>query len=405
MRTLILLLCLSFATARAQEWTPIPLGTSADLYAIENTYLSPHWVVGAGGFAARSNNDRSQWVRQDLQTQAALYSVQEPTGSEVYMGAGQGVVRLRVYQFLFERDLPSQSDFRLFTREGAHVVAVGPGGLIFKTTNAGNDWIAQESGTTANLNGGAGRPSGPAWIAGQYGTILKTTDGNTWAPMQTGTTADLYAIAERNFTDIYAVGQHGTILKSTDAGVTWSLRPSGTTATLRAVSISKTSDTHLIVAGKAGVVLKSTDAGDTWLPCEVTTTDLYGAEAISDTEFYVAGAAGLLLHTTNGGGPCLDPTAVGQEDPRSATVRLDGPYPQPSTGISTLRLRVDAGRLLRTEVFDAGGRVVLSLPETQVTGAGDHEISLDTRGWAAGVYLVRVKGEGLDEARRLVVTR
>lgn len=32
----------------AQDWTQIPLDTTADLYAVENTYLPKHWVVGVG---------------------------------------------------------------------------------------------------------------------------------------------------------------------------------------------------------------------------------------------------------------------------------------------------------------------------------------------------------------------
>jgi photosystem II stability/assembly factor-like uncharacterized protein len=94
------------------------------------------------------------------------------------------------------------------------------------------------------------------------------------------TTADLHGIAEFDQVHIYAVGDEGTILKSDDGGATWSPRSSGTTASLRAISISKETDTHLIAAGLGGTVLKSIDGGDTWCQLEAgTISDLYGAES------------------------------------------------------------------------------------------------------------------------------
>jgi hypothetical protein len=86
-RTLsLLLLSLACATARAQDWTTIPLGTSADLYAVQNTYLTRHWVVGAQGFAGWSNDDRSSWTFVQTGVDTQLFSVQEPTGNAVYFG-------------------------------------------------------------------------------------------------------------------------------------------------------------------------------------------------------------------------------------------------------------------------------------------------------------------------------
>src|SRR5512143_3046595 len=243
-RTFLLLLSLACATARAQDWMTIPLGTSADIYAVENTYLPRHWVSGAQGFAAWSNDDRSQWTFVDTGTDAQLFSVQEPTGSAVWFGAGGGRVRLHVYQFWFDRDLPSTDDFRLFSRTTEGVVAVGVGGQIFMTTDAGNTWTPTESGTTANLNAGDGFVTGPAWAVGNGGTILRSEDGVTWTAVASGTTADLWGFAQLDRMNLYAVGAAGTILKSVDAGLTWTPRPSGTAQTLRAVSISKQSQDH-----------------------------------------------------------------------------------------------------------------------------------------------------------------
>lgn len=407
MRSLSLLLSLCAATADAQNWTPVPLNTSADLFAIENTHLPRHWVVGASGFAAWSNDDRTDWTIMDPGTQANLYAVAEPAGLDVWMGAGQGVVRRRVYNMWFERDLPIQEDFRLFTRASSAAIAVGADGQVLRTTNGGNDWNPLSTGTAVDLNAGAGIPENwLAWIVGDDGTILRTADGDVWSSVESGTTADLYGIAELNLTDIFVVGDGGTILKSTDGGLTWDLRSSGTTAQLRAISISKQSASVLIAVGLGGTVLRSTDAGDSWCSLDVTTTDLFAAEAVNDTEFLVGGQGGLLLRTTNGGGLCsaagID---VGDEHfSTKSTVRLVGPFPQPSTDLTTMRLRAAEGQWFRTEVFDASGRLRIASPKTR-TVAGEHVIHLDTSDWESGVYLVKVRSGEWQEACRLVVTR
>ena len=404
MRARILLLCICFFSARADagDWTAIPLGTNADLYAIENSFLTNHWVVGANGFAARSNADRTEWIIQNPGTNAALYSVVAPGMSEVWMGAGTGVARMWLYAGWLNKDLPSQGDFRLFTEQGAQCIAVGAGGVMFRWANG--FWSEIESGVTADLNAGAGRPSGPAWVVGNDGTIIKTTDGNTWNRIESGTTADLYGMAELDHTNLYAVGETGTILKSTNAGLSWSPRPSGTTRTLRAISISQTSGHMILIAvGLGGTVLKSVDAGDSWCPLNVTTVDLYAVEAYSNLEYFVGGAGGLFLQTTNGGGPCGAATGVEVHAP--STLSIVGPFPQPSTDIAMLRVSADPGQSLSTDVFDLSGRRVLALPEWQATSAGEHMITLNTGELVAGVYFVRVRSDGLETSRRLVVTR
>jgi photosystem II stability/assembly factor-like uncharacterized protein len=210
-----------------------------------------------------------------------------------------------VYNGWFDRNLPSNDDFRLFSRATAGVVAVGVGGQIFATTDAGNTWTPRTSGTTANLNAGDGNVTGPAWIVGNGGVILRSGDGVTWTLKASGTTADLWGFAQLNQTNLYAVGTAGTILKSVDGGLTWTPRPSGTTQTLRAVSISRQTQGRLVAVGLGGTILRSTDAGETWCRLQATSANLYAVEVVNDTEFLVAGAGGLLMRTTNGGGPCL----------------------------------------------------------------------------------------------------
>jgi photosystem II stability/assembly factor-like uncharacterized protein len=73
----------------------------------------------------------------------------------------------------------------------------------------------------------------------ENGTILRTTDGgNTWVSQTSGTTNALFSVS---FTDVNhgtAVGDYGTILRTTNGGASWVSQTSGTTNALNSVSFT-----------------------------------------------------------------------------------------------------------------------------------------------------------------------
>ena len=74
-------------------------------------------------------------------------------------------------------------------------------------------WSAANSGTTNNLNGAYLLDSGIAFVVGDAGTILKSTDaGATWAPLLSGTTNILHAVYFFDGNQGVAVGDQGLIL-------------------------------------------------------------------------------------------------------------------------------------------------------------------------------------------------
>ena len=85
-----------------------------------------------------------------------------------------------------------------------------------------SQWSSANSGTTNNLNGAYLLDSGIAFVVGDAGTILKSTDaGATWAPLQSGTTNILRAVYFFNGNQGVAVGDKGLILRTTDGGAMW----------------------------------------------------------------------------------------------------------------------------------------------------------------------------------------
>ena len=74
---------------------------------------------------------------------------------------------------------------------------------------------------------------------GYSGTILRTTDGgDTWNSQSTGSTVDLWDVCFTDGNTGTVVGDNGTILRTTDGGTTWASRASGVTTLLYGVSFT-----------------------------------------------------------------------------------------------------------------------------------------------------------------------
>lgn len=393
--------------AQAQDWTTIPLGTSSDILAIENTSFSEKWIVGENGYAALSSGGRTVWNQVDVGTTTDLLSVHQPSSGQVWAGAQDGVVRRKIGANWEGRNIPGTTeDFVLFSRSSGGSWAAGRNGSIYRTTNGGDNWALSFTAGVP-LRDGSGFIGTTAYVVGDEGTILRTTNGGmVWTPFDTGTTADLYSFIEGGQnTGLMAVGEAGTIVRSLDNGATWELLSSGVLTDLYALSPSKANSSWLVAAGAGGVIIKSTNGGLTW--CRLvsgTNADLFGVEAATNSEYIVVGADGLLLRTTTGGGPCVDPAGI---EPRvlDGNLVLHGPFPHPLRSSARLELRNDVGQDVRVDLLDVTGRRLSTLLHEHL-GAGEvRAIGLDGASLTPGVYFVRARANGWATSRSVVVTR
>lgn len=110
------------------------------------------------------------------------------------------------------------------------------------------------------------------WIVGYSGTILHTTDGGqNWRTQRSGT--DGYLL-DMHFADRYrgwAVGQEGIILRTTDGGAFWQKQSSGTTDMLLSINFIDEQVGWITGLGgdNEGRLLRTEDAGETWVALEV----------------------------------------------------------------------------------------------------------------------------------------
>src|SRR5690606_31703522 len=87
-----------------------------------------------------------------------------------------------------------------------------------------------------------------------------------------------------------------------------------------------------------------------------------------------------------------------------AAFALHAVYPNPAREAATVAFSLDRPQDVTLEVLDVLGRVVRT-EEVGSQAAGPHEARLATAALPSGLYLVRLRGDGVEATRRLVVLR
>jgi photosystem II stability/assembly factor-like uncharacterized protein len=195
---------------------------------------------------------------------------------------------------------------------------------FYLTTNGGTSW--GDATTSPSVSGNtytAFADANIGWIVANSGAIHKSTNGgNAWSVQTSGTANNLLGIAAPSTTIAYAVGLSGTILKTIDGGSTWTAQTSGTSVSLNDVACSST--TNCWALGGSRTILRTTD-GSAWSADTVPSTN-----ADFPIATYVAGA----VRSLSSG------VAIGQDnvfDAIDLSITLRALTPNSSTGVATGR--------------------------------------------------------------------
>ena len=168
-------------------------------------------------------------------------------------------------------------------------IAVGEAGTIIHTSNGGENWTIQSSGTTLKLNGVYFVDDNNGWVVGgdEFSKIDSVAGGTE-----------------------YSVIDSSVILHTSNAGLTWVIQNCGSTIPLNDVCFL---DNNIGVAvggyyngdNSDGIILRTTDGGENWITQFIDTGPSYyyfSAVSLVDTNTaVVAGMNGRIFRTTNGG--------------------------------------------------------------------------------------------------------
>ena len=142
-------------------------------------------------------------------------------------------------------------------------IGVGDVGTILRTTNGGDSWIIQNSGTSLPLHCVCFTDELNGIVVGNAGTILQTTDGGaSWEARTYSPPFTLRSVCFTSENIGSAVGENGTILRTTDGGMNWTLQSSGISSDLYGITFA---DVHRgIAVGSQGSILRTDDGGENW---------------------------------------------------------------------------------------------------------------------------------------------
>ncbi len=194
-------------------------------------------------------------------------------------------------------------------------VAVGWGGSILRTTDAGVNWNLFGTATTpylfdvqfigsriGNIVGGDNsvnqQPSGA--------TYFTSNGGNSWTGQPTSTKM-LYNVKLSDTRFGFAVGYEGAILRTGDGGLTWETQSKGSTKNFAGVHFLNGSVG--IAVGSWGLLERTVDGGSTWIDIPIGFNTVLWGIRVLDTlraiatggEYYGSGFNGLILVSNDGG--------------------------------------------------------------------------------------------------------
>lgn len=222
------------------------------------------------------------------------------------------------------------------------------------------------------------------------GGLWKTTDeGITWTPIfDTESTMNLYScnISSSN-SQHYLAGIYGSVMKSTDGGTSWSstsgINGNGVISTI--IQDPTNSNVFLAAGTYEGKIYRSTDSGSTWTPITVSTNTLYDIEfKTNDSQIvYTCGRNGKMFESTDNGltwnavsGPWNNSgslmMAVTNNDPNYIYVLQES-----SGGFGGLYLSTDGGATFSTQSNDAAGNNnIMGYDKTQIGGQAPRDMDV-----------------------------
>jgi len=145
--------------------------------------------------------------------------------------------------------------------DALHWWALGEGGLLAESLDAGKTWTRRSSGTAERLHQLVASDAQTLWAVGDAGVVLKSDDGGRqWRKLSLST--DLPALRDIFFIDAqqgWIVGARGTVLATRDGGKSWVAQRSGTRQLLGSVRFA---DARLgWITGTMGTVLATGTGG------------------------------------------------------------------------------------------------------------------------------------------------
>jgi photosystem II stability/assembly factor-like uncharacterized protein len=208
------------------NWTPLKTGVTQTLYSVRFVAPNQGIAIGAAGTIIRSIEGDTTWQKLNSNTTKNLYKLYYKNAAQGGYAVGDDGIILRIKNNGNQiNKIPSGTSVPLYDiKFPSDTVGfiVGYDGKIFKLRMAGgeiDEIMSVPSGVTTPLNEIFFHGTDTGYIAGEGGVILKSTDGgNSWLPQYTGTANNLRGLYFKSSHKGYAVGSGPSIITTENGG-------------------------------------------------------------------------------------------------------------------------------------------------------------------------------------------
>jgi photosystem II stability/assembly factor-like uncharacterized protein len=278
--------------------------------------------------------------------------------------------------------------------------AVGSYGTILHTTDDGINWSEQLSSTNSAL-WGIHLTDEIGTAVGVGGTILNTTDGGlNWVSQTSGISSTLYDVHFIDGLTGHAVGAYGSIVHTTDSGVNWFSQSSGTTETLLGVYFMDNNNGTIV--GEKGTIIHTTDGGINWVnQSSRTLHSIFDVNFSDINNGTVIGLDGTILHTTNGGVTFVE-DEISSSQPK--VFHLLQNYPNPFNPSTSIQYAVSSRQFVSLKVYDVLGNEIATLINEDKP-AGSYEVEFLGKELPSGIYFYQLHTSDYIETKKMVLTK
>lgn len=278
------------------------------------------------------------------------------------------------------------------------------GDSFYKTTNAGNNWIASNPQGYGSGLGIFFWDQLTGWVGGNSNnnnSVIKTTNGGiNWATQLSNISA-MYSIKFTSLSTGYCAGLDG-IRKTTNNGTNWTICYSCN----HAISLSFPGiETGWAVIHNSNPnsrkIIKTTDSGISWQLQDITDSRLLNfVYMLNANTGWVVGDEGLIYKTTNGGVTGIH--LVSNEIPSEFSLSQN--YPNPFNPVTKIRFDVPASGKIKFAIYDILGKEIQSINENNLS-TGSYEYSFDGTDLPSGIYFYRLSSGNFTDTRKMVLIK
>ncbi|ASB50574.1 YCF48-related protein [Alkalitalea saponilacus] len=271
--------------------------------------------------------------------------------------------------------------------------AVGSGGVIYKTTNGGEDWVSKESGVSVQLNSVFFTDANTGYACGSSGTIVQTKNGgDTWTIANTPTTDGMFAISFINNSIGFAAVRGWGMVKTINAGENWiwiSLPGSPNRIMRDMVFISE----QVGYLAGSDYMFTTHDGGESWelnpLP---GSPSISGLAARNGNTVVAVGFNGTILRKYTG----PEETPLDEDDDQEPPTSIEflnrdvntfRVYPNPFDNHIIIKGRFEHSSTVTVYIYDIHGRLIY---QTEHNTFGEETFYINTQSISNGIYLLRL---------------